>query len=431
MPDEVKKESKNTCNNCDKDITLAQIEKMFGIYSKHKVFRQEIIDNINKYVKLGKKNKKTIHLDTCLRKAHFFAQVSTETLGIYPDWMVETDVVRYNVANCKAVFGVRAKNLIKKGLLDDYCNDNPQKRLLSYLYASENGFGNGNGDEASGDGYNFRGRGLKQLTGRGNYKAAAATLKEIFPDEYIDLEANPDKVKEAKYAVLSAIAYWEKHEIWKVADTIKVCTDDNIKKIRKKVNPGLAGWKECKTYFEKGLIAFFLKDCKKDKIESKNDGEVTLHFVGQTAKEESLSTLTKNLLKEVGKASGNKDIYITSTARSSYDQARIMFKNCKADLKQQRTVYKAPGQKVIDVYVEETKNNKSRVEIISKMESKINELGPSTVSKHLANPAVLNTFDIAYGRLTDKTKFWNETKKRTELDDILVENSCYHIQIKQ
>ena len=80
MPDEVKKEDKNTCPNCDKDITLAQIEKMFGIYSKHKVFRQEIIDNINKYVKLGKKNKKTIHLDTCLRKAHFFAQVV-----LYPD----------------------------------------------------------------------------------------------------------------------------------------------------------------------------------------------------------------------------------------------------------------------------------------------------------------------------------------------------------
>lgn len=91
----------------------------------------------------------------------------------------------------------------------------------------------------------------------------------------------------------------------------------------------------------------------------------------------------------------------------------------------------APRQKVIDVCVEETNNNKSKAQVVSKMEAKISELGSSTVSKHLANPKELNTFDVAYGRLTDKTKFWNEIKKRTELDDVLVENNCYHIQIKQ
>lgn len=47
------------------------------------------------------------------------------------------------------------------------------------------------------------------------------------------------------------------------------------------------------------------------------------------------------------------------------------------------------------------------------MEQKINELGSSTVSKHLANPKFLNTFDVSYGNLTDKTKFWNEMKKRS------------------
>ncbi|WP_048509728.1 hypothetical protein [Chryseobacterium sp. FH2] len=65
------------------------------------------------------------------------------------------------------------------------------------------------------------------------------------------------------------------------------------------------------------------------------------------------------------------------------------------------------------------------------MEQKINELGPSTVSKHLANPEFLNTFDVAYGALANKTTFWNEMKKRSELDDMLKENNCYHIQIKQ
>lgn len=270
--DEKKDDKKGKCLNCEKDITLKNIEDIFGVYTKHKSARQEIVKYINEFIKLSRKKGKPIHLDTCLRKAHFFAQVGTETLGINPDWMVETDAKRYTVANCKRVFGDRAKYLERAGLLDSYCNDNPQKRLLNYVYGKGNGFDNGNGNEASGDGYKFRGRGLKQITGRDNYKDAAKILKDVFPEYFIDLEANPDKVKEPKYAVLTAFAYWEKHEIWKVADSLKESTDSNIKKIRGKVNPGLAGWKECKMHFEKGIEVFKVNQCQPTTVsESKED----------------------------------------------------------------------------------------------------------------------------------------------------------------
>jgi predicted chitinase len=89
---------------------------------------------LNKYIFDSGKD---IHINTCLRKAHFFAQVGAETLGINPDWMVETDVYRYSTSRCLGVFGDRAKNLNSKGLLATYCNDNPQKRLLNYMYADE------------------------------------------------------------------------------------------------------------------------------------------------------------------------------------------------------------------------------------------------------------------------------------------------------
>ncbi|MCC2589775.1 peptidoglycan DD-metalloendopeptidase family protein, partial [Chryseobacterium sp. MFBS3-17] len=247
------------CPRCTEKITLQQIEELFGELSSHKAFRQEIVDSLNKYIfEKGRE----IHINTCLRKAHFFAQVGAETLGINPDWMVETDKFRYSASRCLGIFKERAKRLNAAGLLETYCNDNPQKRLLNYMYAHENGFGNGNGNEASGDGYLFRGRGLKQLTGRGNYRDASNILKETFSEEYIDLEANPDKVKEAKYAVLSAIAFWEKHEIWKTADNLKTSTDENIKKIRALVNPGLAGWSDAKKYFEKGLTVFKVNECQ-------------------------------------------------------------------------------------------------------------------------------------------------------------------------
>ncbi|WP_051263812.1 DUF4280 domain-containing protein [Tenacibaculum ovolyticum] len=167
-----------------------------------------------------------------------------------------------------------------------------------------------------------------------------------------------------------------------------------------------------------------------------HDGEiikngVTLHFIGKTAKESSLSIKTKNILKEVGEISSNMNIYITSVARTAYDQARIMYDNCSVDIEEQRATYATAGQKVIDVYLSETKKGKTREKIILLMEQKIKELGPASVSKHCSDPNILNTFDISYSKLNDKNSFWEEMKKRSELDKILKENKCYHIQIEQ
>lgn len=60
---------------------------------------------------------------------------------------------------------------------------------------------NGNGDEASGDGWRYRGRGLFQLTGRANYRAAKIVVGH-------DLEADPDAAAEPDMAVLTALWFW-------------------------------------------------------------------------------------------------------------------------------------------------------------------------------------------------------------------------------
>ena len=62
----------------------------------------------------------------------------------------------------------------------------------------------GNGDEASGDGWRFRGRGLKQLTGRYNYTKAALALGEPYV-EHPDLVASPGG------ACLTAAWFWAEH----------------------------------------------------------------------------------------------------------------------------------------------------------------------------------------------------------------------------
>ena len=255
-------EKNKKCPRCEEDFTLKQIEDIFGVLNSHKSFRQKIIDNLNKYIKQKKEEGKPIHLNTCLRKAHFLSQIGAETLGIHPDWMVETDVMPYSTSNItSSLFGARGQKLKTSGNLETYCEERPQKKLLNYLYAKENGFGNGNGNEASGDGYLFRGRGLKQLTGRGNYKKATKFLEDVFPKEYIDLEANPDKVREAKYAVLTAIAYWEKNKIWVTADQVKESSDSGIKRVRRRVNGGTAGLKSAIKYFEKSVEILKVKEC--------------------------------------------------------------------------------------------------------------------------------------------------------------------------
>ena len=71
------------------------------------------------------------------------------------------------------------------------------RALANRVYAGKIG----NGDEASGDGWRFRGRGLKQLTGRANYARAATRCGRPYLDQP-DLVALPDD------AVLTACAFW-------------------------------------------------------------------------------------------------------------------------------------------------------------------------------------------------------------------------------
>lgn len=172
-----------------------------------------------------------------------------------------------------------------------------------------------------------------------------------------------------------------------------------------------------------------LKNSKAPKVTEKHS-KVKINF-GENAKKDAISMKTLNILKDIGEKSGNYSIYISSTARDPYNQARIMYDNCKKDLKGQYRIYKAPGDKVIDVYVLGTKKRLQKDKIIRNMEHKINELGPTTVSKHIADPKSLNTFDIPINSLSNGTFFYNLIKSHKAVELVLLENGCYHIQIPQ
>ncbi|MCW5229714.1 glycoside hydrolase family 19 protein, partial [Pseudomonas aeruginosa] len=71
------------------------------------------------------------------------------------------------------------------------------RAIANNAYASRNG----NGDEASGDGWRYRGRGLLQITGRSNYRAAGAGLGQ-------PLEQEPELLEQPEFAALSAAWWW-------------------------------------------------------------------------------------------------------------------------------------------------------------------------------------------------------------------------------
>ncbi|WP_161892676.1 glycoside hydrolase family 19 protein [Pseudomonas juntendi] len=73
----------------------------------------------------------------------------------------------------------------------------------------------GNGPESSGDGWRYRGRGLIQLTGRDNYRAAGAALG-------LPLEDHPELLEQAEHAAQSAAWWWAKHGLNELADAGRI-----------------------------------------------------------------------------------------------------------------------------------------------------------------------------------------------------------------
>ena len=155
---------------------------------------------------------------TPVRAAHFFGQTAHETGG----FKLFAENLNYSANGLMKIF--------KK-----YFND-----LSALAYArkpekiANKVYGNrmGNGTEASGDGYKFRGRGALQLTGRSNYEAFAEYLGKS------EILLKPEMVAN-EYAFESAMFFFEKNKLWSICD--KGVNDATILKLTKKINGGING----------------------------------------------------------------------------------------------------------------------------------------------------------------------------------------------
>ena len=115
---------------------------------------------------------------------------------------------------------------------------NPQK-IANKVYASRMG----NGDEASGDGFRYCGRGLIQLTGKSNYMAFASDME-------MPLEEATEWLSTEEGACWSAGWFWDSRELNDWADKGDVLT------VTKKINGGTIGLEDRKAHYEAALEIF-------------------------------------------------------------------------------------------------------------------------------------------------------------------------------
>jgi putative chitinase len=157
-------------------------------------------------------------INTPLRLAHFLAQCGHESGG----FRAVQENLNYSA---KGLNGIFRKYFPTEAAAAAYAR-NPAK-IAAKVYGGRMG----NGAEATGEGYKFRGRGYIQLTGKDNYRAFGSAINE-------DMTAAPDKVA-THYPLLSAAWFFSKNGLHKIAD--EGASDAVVTKITKRVNGGTIG----------------------------------------------------------------------------------------------------------------------------------------------------------------------------------------------
>jgi putative chitinase len=161
---------------------------------------------------------------TPARAAHFFAQTAHES----GNFKAFSENLNYGA---KGLLGIFKKYFPTEAKAAEY--ERKPEKIANLVYANRMG----NGDEASGDGYKFRGRGALQLTGKDNYKAFADYMKQ---PEIMD---NPDLVA-TKYSFESAIFFFDKNKLWTICD--QGVNDASILALTKRINGGTHGLEDRK-----------------------------------------------------------------------------------------------------------------------------------------------------------------------------------------
>ena len=166
-------------------------------------------------------------IDTPLRVAHFVAQCAHES----GNFVFIKENLNYKAASLMAVF---KKYFPTQALAQQYANRPEQ--IANRVYANRMG----NGDEASGDGWRYCGRGLIQLTGKDNYTFFAGSLG-------VAVEEAAEYLATFEGAAQSACWFWEQNKLNRFADS------NDVKGLTRAINGGYIGLEDRQKHTEHAL----------------------------------------------------------------------------------------------------------------------------------------------------------------------------------
>lgn len=286
-------ELKNKDCRCNKDLKLEDISGVFKGASETR--KKGILNELNKSYTVNGESKKLyeiFELNTCLKRAHFFAQAYVESTsnlsgafnGESLNYSVEALVSGYPFScfkknseltkkayeigrgpytyykDVKKVDKKTNKQITVKEKVEIPASQKAnQKAIANIAYNDANrGAGYKLGNTEEGDGWKFRGRGLLQITGRENYTNSQKIITEKLPNSGIDLSKGADQFT-AKEAVFAGLADWYEKKLYEVAE--KGSKPENVDAVTRKVNQATKSYGARKKAFETTKTVFKVNEC--------------------------------------------------------------------------------------------------------------------------------------------------------------------------
>ena len=184
------------------------------------------VDHLTKYLDALNEEMLKAQIDTPLRVAHFIAQLAHES----GSFKYHTENLNYSAKALRGVFG---KYFPTDEGAEAYARQ--PEYIANRVYANRMG----NGDESSGEGWKYRGRGLIQLTGKENYTRCGEALG-------LDLVERPEQVAEDPHVAVAAAAwFWNQRKLNDHAD------EDDVTTITKRINGGYHGLEDRTAYLNR------------------------------------------------------------------------------------------------------------------------------------------------------------------------------------
>lgn len=249
-----KGKNEGKCPRCDKDITLEEIKNIcVDVKGKCLITNDTLIKAAIPYLN---QYRKKVGINTCIRKAHFLAQIAQESKFYDTEecfnYYWESLIVNFSAFSTEEgkkkakMWGRAVKDKGAKGYIAVSKED--QINIANWAYKNNNK----NGSFSSGDGSVYRGRGFKQITWKSNYEDLSNYFNKNMK---IGNEANVDWVKNPlnltnnpKEAITSALAYWGSKNINQKAVEISDLSVENVTYL---INPSKKGLSERIRFFNK------------------------------------------------------------------------------------------------------------------------------------------------------------------------------------